>query len=268
MRRQKIKAIVLAAGKGKRLKMLTQKIPKPMLRVSGEIILEHNLKWLKHNGITDIFINLHHLPQVIKNYFLDGRAWGLNIKYSFEKKLLGTAGAVRKILSEYPDEFKSGNFFVVYGDNFYPMSYNLKDVIIAHQKNKRYLSIGLYPNIDKANTKHCGVVLLGKHNLIKAFIEKPRLDDEEPRQDAITKEILKQGYLNAAVYLLNQKIMEFIPEGFSDFGREIFSTLIKNKVACNGYVFAQSLIAVDTFDLYKKANKMSRFHKVPALSML
>ena len=254
MRRSKITAIVLAAGKGERLNDLTAQIPKPMLRVRGEIILAHNLQWLKNNGLNNIFINLHHQPDVIKRHFTDGKNWGLHIQYSFEETLLGTAGAVKKIFTEYSQEFSSGPILVIYGDNFYPTTYNLNAMIAVHEKNQRDLTIGLYPNADKANTRHCGVALRGKDNIIKHFIEKPPIDLGHPVQDDLTKEILTRGYLNAAVYLLGPRVLEFIPTGVSDFGKDIFPRLLKNNFSVYGHVFSESPITVDTLELYQKTN--------------
>lgn len=67
-----MRAILLAAGKGERLRDITKSIPKPMLKIKGKPILEHNIEWLKSHGITKIYINLHHLPDVITDYFEDG----------------------------------------------------------------------------------------------------------------------------------------------------------------------------------------------------
>ena len=90
-----MKALLLAAGKGKRLGSVTKMIPKPMVKISGKPILEHNILMLKNSGIVDIFINLHHLPEIITDYFEDGEKWGVNINYKLEEELLGTSGAVK-----------------------------------------------------------------------------------------------------------------------------------------------------------------------------
>ena len=138
-----MRAIVLAAGKGERLKEVTSTIPKPMIKIMDKPILEHNINWLNRYGIKNIYINLHHLPNVIKDYFKDGKRWGVRITYSYEPELLGTAGAVRKIAEEYwqlrTDNYYSSvaredlrdskkqktknTFVVVYGDNLF--KYNL-----------------------------------------------------------------------------------------------------------------------------------------------
>src|SRR3989339_584799 len=111
----KMKAIVLAAGKGERLGEITAKVPKPMIEIMGRPILAHNLEWLKASGIREFYINLCHLPEKIVSYFGDGSKYGMKIKYSYEDTLLGTAGRVRKIVTENFPETQEP-FLVVYGD--------------------------------------------------------------------------------------------------------------------------------------------------------
>ena len=78
-----MKAVILAAGKGKRLGTITQNIPKPMIKIAGKPVLEQNILMCKNNGVDEILINLHHLPLTIKNYFGNGNKWGVNINYRF-----------------------------------------------------------------------------------------------------------------------------------------------------------------------------------------
>ena len=67
-----MKAVILAAGKGERLGAITQKTPKPMIKIAGKPVLEHNILMCKNSGVEEIFINLHHLPNVIERYFKNG----------------------------------------------------------------------------------------------------------------------------------------------------------------------------------------------------
>ena len=109
-----MKAVVLAAGKGRRLKNLTVNLPKPMIEINDKPVLEHNLEMSREADIHEIYINLHHLPELIKNYFGDGSKFGVNITYNYEPDLLGTAGAVLPFKSNLGDD----PFFVIYGDNY------------------------------------------------------------------------------------------------------------------------------------------------------
>ena len=96
-----MQAIILAAGKGERLKEITQSIPKPMIEFNGKPILQYNIELCKKYNINEIYINIHHLPEKITDYFGNGERFGVNIKYSYEEELLGTAGAVKKIAKDY-----------------------------------------------------------------------------------------------------------------------------------------------------------------------
>jgi mannose-1-phosphate guanylyltransferase/mannose-1-phosphate guanylyltransferase/phosphomannomutase len=233
-----MRAIILAAGKGKRLGEITQKVPKPMLRVAGENILEHNLRLLKRYGVKEVFINLHYLPKVIKSYFKDGTGVGLKINYSYEKKILGTAGGVKRIIENHGKQKWDENFIVIYGDNFYPWSYDLRKITRFHLKKGCLATIGLYRK--KSEIHKSGVVILDNNKKVVRFIEKPQKRD------------FKGVFINTGIYILNKKIIDHLPRGFSDFGRGIFPDLIKKNFCVYGYIFNGDLIAVDTPKLYKR----------------
>src|SRR5690606_14556344 len=108
-----VKALILAAGKGTRLGPLTLACPKPMIEVGGRPLLAHNIAWLRAQGITQIAINLHHMPEAITSYLGDGSRFGVDIVYSHEPELMGTAGAARKL-----EWFLDQRFVVFYGDGF------------------------------------------------------------------------------------------------------------------------------------------------------
>src|SRR5688500_8846263 len=106
-----MKAMVLAAGEGTRLRPLTIDRPKVMVAVAGKPVLEYILCWLRHFGITDIAVNLCHRPAVVTDYFGDGSRLGVTLEYSVEPVPLGTAGGVKCI-----ERFFADTFVVVYGD--------------------------------------------------------------------------------------------------------------------------------------------------------
>jgi MurNAc alpha-1-phosphate uridylyltransferase len=109
-----MKAMILAAGRGERLRPLTDRIPKPMLTVRGRPLLEHQLQWLVRAGIREVVINLHHLGEQIRAHFGDGREFGVAIRYSLEPELLDTGGGIVKALPLLgPDPF-----LVLNGDIF------------------------------------------------------------------------------------------------------------------------------------------------------
>jgi NDP-sugar pyrophosphorylase family protein len=111
--------VILAGGLATRLRPLTEKIPKSLVQVGGRPFLEHQIALLRRNGITEIFLCVGYLGEMIENLFGDGKRLGVHIDYSYDgEKLLGTGGAIRKLLPKLPDDF-----FVLYGDSYLPIDY-------------------------------------------------------------------------------------------------------------------------------------------------
>jgi len=220
-----MKALVLAAGIGSRLKL--KDIPKPMYEIDGKPILEHNILLLKKYNILDICVTVHHKGEVIKNYFGDGSRFGVNIKYSFEEKLLGTSGALRAVnwfLDDKP-------FFVVYGDNY--TNINLGEMLQFHKSNKPIATIALFDKNKSLNSDIAGgVIAIDKDNRIISFTE------GKGRQSS--------GYVNAGVYVLEPQILDMIPEQHSDFGKDVFPKLLDRNLLLKGYLTDSFVLAIDT----------------------
>ncbi|MEE3335516.1 MAG: nucleotidyltransferase family protein, partial [Candidatus Latescibacterota bacterium] len=107
--------MILAAGRGERLRPLTDRVPKPMIPIAGRPLLEHVVQLLRTHGFDDLVINLHHLPEAIKDHFGDGDRFGVRLRYADEPRLAGTAGAVRDVARS--GFFEDEDFLVYYGDN-------------------------------------------------------------------------------------------------------------------------------------------------------
>ncbi|MDQ3919894.1 MAG: nucleotidyltransferase family protein, partial [Acidobacteriota bacterium] len=106
------RAVVLTAGRGTRLRPLTETVPKCMVPLAGRPLLEHTVERLRGYGVTELSVNLHYLPDVVPAHFGDGSRRGVRMTYSFEDELLGTAGSVRRMAAGF-----DAPFFVWYGDN-------------------------------------------------------------------------------------------------------------------------------------------------------
>ena len=245
-----MKAIILAAGKGERLKDITQSLPKPMIEFRGKPILQHNIELCKKYGIEDIYINVHHLSEKITNYFGDGKKFGVNIKYSYETELLGTAGAVKKIAKDFwniPPINQSTNqqisssdsFFVIYGDNF--SNYDLNLLIKKQQETNSSCVIGFHYRED---TSHSGVAEFAKDGRILRFIEKPKEGETDSH------------WVNAGIYYLSPNIVDFINDGFSDFGKQVFPLLIKNNLHLYGVCERKDFGVFDTPEMYSKTKSL------------
>jgi len=229
-----LKAVLLAAGVGSRLGEVTKNIPKPLLKINGETILERNIKKIKELGINEVFINTHYLPDMIKNC-LGNCNFNLNITYSFESELLGTAGALNNF-KEYLNE----DFLIIYGDNYF--TYSLQELADFHKlKNSKY-TIALHY---RENVSQSGVVLIDKENKIVQFIEKP------DKQKNVTSHLVNTG-----IYICSPEIFSFIPGGYSDFGKDIFPQIIKSGSPLFGIELTGYLLPVDTIELLSKSREM------------
>ena len=229
-----MKAVLLAAGEGTRLKPLTNNIPKVMLLVDEKPVLEHNINLLVKHKIRDIAINLYYLPKKIKKYFKNGKNWGINIFYSEEKKILGTAGALKNL-----SNFLDSSFVVVYGDVI--SNVNISEMIEFHKKKGCMATIALYE--EKENPQAKGLVEIDDNQKILKFIEKP----ENP----------PINLANAGIYIFEPEILDFIPENkFFDCGHDLFPLLISNKKYIYGYLLKDEyLIDIGTIKNYNKINK-------------
>jgi NDP-sugar pyrophosphorylase family protein len=225
------KALLLAAGEGTRLRPITENISKCMVPIAGRPILEHNIDWLKSFGVTDLVINLHYLPEAITNHFGDGSNWGVQISYSRELELLGTAGAVKNMSS-----FFDKPFFVWYGDNL--STCRLDRLWELHQKRAGVATIALHYREDATQS---GIVGIDENDRVVQFLEKPRTDQ------------IFSHWVNAGILVLEKSVIEAIPSEIpADFGRDVFPALLTSGAALYGYRMSEDerLWWIDTpFDL-------------------
>ena len=126
MSREIKKAMVLAAGLGTRLRPVTNKIPKPLLPLDSQKLIDFSLFYLSKNGIEDVMINLHHLGDMIREHVGDGGRYNLKVSYSFEPQILGTGGGIKNA----EGFFEGGPFVSINSDSL--LSADLKAVISRH----------------------------------------------------------------------------------------------------------------------------------------
>lgn len=225
-----MKAVILAAGKGSRIGDVTRSIPKPMIKFKGKPILEHNIELCKRNGVTDIYINTHHLPEIVKNYFGDGSSFGVKIQYSFEKEMLGTSSA----LTNFSKHLLGESFFVVYGDNF--SNFDMNSLKRKSETVDNMAVIGFHYREDVSTS---GVAEFDNNGKILKFIEKPKPGETNSH------------WVNAGIYYLDPSIFDAIPNKFSDFGRDIFPMLLRNNIPLYGVCLDSEVRAFDTPEMLK-----------------
>lgn len=226
-----MKAIILAAGKGSRISEITRTIPKPMIKFKGKPILEHNIDLCKRNGIKELFINTHHLPLIIEDYFGDGHAFGVDIQYSFEPEILGTASALIK----FKKQLEQKSFYVIYGDNF--SNFDLLSLKKKAESSNAMVVIGFHYREDVSAS---GVAEFDENGKVLKFIEKPLAGETESH------------WVNAGIYYLHPDILDAIPNKFADFGRDIFPMLLRNDISIFGVCLDSDVLAFDTPEMLSK----------------
>lgn len=229
------KAIVLAAGLGTRLRPLTDLISKPMAPIVNRPVMEHIIKLLVKHKFTDIVCNLHWYPEDIKSYFGDGSRWKINIVYSYEEELLGTAGGVKNV----EDFFEKSTFMVISGDALTDI--DLTRVFKFHKQKGGIATIVL---TEVEDTSKYGIVLLDKDKRIKGFQEKPLSGKA------------KSNLANSGIYIFEPEIFDYLPAKgkFYDFGKDLFPDLLKKNIKYYGYRHNQYWNDVGSLDEYQQGN--------------
>lgn len=234
--------MVLAAGEAQRLRPLTDNLPKPMLSIAGRPILEHNVRLLVQHGVADIIINVHHCADVIRAHFLNGSRFGARIIYSEEPILLGTAGAVKLLESEF-----TSTFLVVYGDNL--TDCDIGKFVAWHRERGAQATIALFNREDVQNS---GVVEVDAQDRVKRFVEKPRPEE------------VFSHWVNAGILVLEPSVLQSIPVGFSDFGRDVLPRLINSDSPVYGYRMSEQLWWIDSPEDYDRTRQMLDGATVPS----
>jgi mannose-1-phosphate guanylyltransferase len=207
--------MLLAAGLGTRLRPLTDHLPKCMVPVGGKPMLQHNLEWLRSQGITEVVVNLHRHREMVTSFLGDGSFLGVRLHYSYEQEVMGTAGGVWAARRFFSGE----TFCVLYADNF--ITCNVKNLSALHSRQGATLTMALFY---RADVSASGVVGLEQDGRIGAFKEKPG-----------PTEILSH-WVNAGLFLCEPKVFEFIPPGrYSDFGHEVLPAMLAAGESLYGY---------------------------------
>jgi mannose-1-phosphate guanylyltransferase len=232
-----MKAMILAAGEGTRLRPLTDDCPKPMLPVAGRPLLEHTLDWLRGHGVRQMAINLHYRPHSITTHFGDGSGFGVEITYSHEEHLLGTAGAVKRL-----EGFFESTFAVVYGDVLTDL--DLTAMLALHRARGGVATVALH-RVDNPTAR--GLVEMDGDGRIVRFVEKP------PPEQVFT------DLANAGVYILEPDVLRLVPaERFYDFGRDLFPDLLGRGMPLQGYPIPDMTYLVDigSPESYRRAQQL------------
>ena len=191
-------AVIMAGGRGTRLAPLTDHAPKPMMPIIDKPILQYIIELLKKHGIYDISVTLGYMANHIVQAFGDGRDLGVKLRYYIEKEPLGTAGGVKAAAADV-----KGDFLVISGDAF--TDYDLTSLIRFHKSHGKTVTIAA---TEVEDPSAFGVMLLNSVGKVRSFIEKPKVP---------LSHIASTG-----IYVMKSDILKKIPDGASDFARDIF----------------------------------------------
>ena len=210
-----MKAVIMAGGKGTRLRPLTSHLPKPMVPLLDRPCMEYIIDLLKRHGITEIAVTVQYLPQVIRSHFGDGSEYGVSLHYFEEIMPLGTAGSVKNA-----EAFLDETFLVISGDAL--TDFDLSQAI-AYHREKQALGTLVLTRVEVP--LEYGVVMTQEDGRIIRFLEKPSWSE------------VFSDTVNTGIYVLEPEMLSFFePEQTFDFSKDLFPLVMKRDLPLYGYV--------------------------------
>ena len=211
--------MILAAGKGTRVRPITYTTPKPMIPILEKPVMEFLLELLRNHGFNEIMVNVSHLAKEIESYFRDGQRFGVQIAYSFEGQItdgeligeaIGSAGGMRRIQDFQP--FFDDTFVVLCGDALIDLDLT---AAVKWHREKGALATIVMKSVPKELVSSYGVVVTDESGRVQAFQEKPSVDE------ALSTNI------NTGIYIFEPEILNYIPSGqVYDIGGDLFPQLV------------------------------------------
>jgi NDP-sugar pyrophosphorylase family protein len=224
-----MKTVILAGGKGTRLKPYTTVLPKPLMPIGNKPILEIIIGQLKSCGLNDIIITLGHLGEMITNFFGDGKKLGVNINYLTEEKPLGTTGGLGMLKDELED-----TFLVINGDTLTSLDYG--ELVDYHRKNGASATIALMKRdvyID------FGIVDVDAGNNVRGYTEKPTIEH----------------LVSMGVNVFEPGVLKYVKTGeYLDFP-DLVRALIADGNNVKGFLFDGYWLDIGRRDDYEKASE-------------
>ena len=224
-----MKALFLAGGFGTRLREVVSDVPKSMALFAGKPFLEHQIAYLKKQGINEVILGVHYMSDKIKSYFGTGHRFGVDLTYSDEDVPLGTGGAIKNA-----QRYLEKEFLVLNGDSY--SNLDLKSFLEFHRRKESEFSMVL-TEIEEGS--QYGKVILEKEK-IKDFVEKGKSEG---------------GLINGGIYLFSPKVFDFIESGKNvSLERTVFPELIRN-ANIYGYVHEGYFMDIgrpETYNQFKR----------------
>ena len=201
-----MKVVIMAGGKGTRISSVASDIPKPMIKIEGKPVLEHELECLRDQGFTDIIITVSHLGNIIMDYFGDGsgtspvtgKPFGVHIEYYFEKEPLGNAGALLKIKDKL-----TSDFLLLNADAVFDVDFNRS--VGFHQEHGGMVTLFTHPN---SHPYDSGLIIADKNEEVEKWLAK---EDERPQY--------YRNRVNAGLHVISPKVLELVDIDADSIGK-------------------------------------------------
>ena len=224
-----MKAMILAAGKGTRVRPITYTIPKPLIPILQKPVMEFLLELLRQHGFDQIMVNVSHLANEIENYFRDGQRFGVQLAYSFEGKIVdgvlvgeavGSAGGMRRIQDFAP--FFDDTFVVLCGDALIDL--DLTAAVKWHRERGSIATV-IMKSVPREEVPSYGIVVTDEDGRVRTFQEKPKVEE------ALSTNI------STGIYIFEPEIFNYIPPGENfDIGSQLFPKLVEKNAPFYGLV--------------------------------
>lgn len=190
-----MKAVIMAGGRGTRISSVARDIPKPMIKIGGKPVIEHEIDCLRQQGFTDIIITVSHLGNIIMDYFGDGskaspvtgKPFGVNIEYYFEQEPLGNAGALFKIKERLTEDF-----LLLNADSLFNVDFNR--FVSYHRQKGGLVTLFTHPN---SHPYDSGLIIANGNNEVEKWLTK---EDERPE--------FYRNRVNAGLHVLSKKVLD------------------------------------------------------------
>ena len=182
-----MQVVILVGGLATRLGDLTRDEPKSMVKIWGKPFLEYQLEWLRRAGIKSIILCIGHMGEQIERFFGNGMKYGVNIRYSLEDNLLGTAGALKKAEALFDDVF-----FTMYGDTY--LFLNFSHVMAFYESRNKLALMTVYKNYDRYDRSNTVIA----DNLVKRYSKKEKTED--------------MVYIDYGVNIFRKEVLKMVPE--------------------------------------------------------
>lgn len=223
-----IDAVIMAGGRGQRLKPLTDAVPKPLLKVGGKPIMEHNVDRLTLFGVDDFWFSVKYLGEQIEQYFGNGESKNINIKYVWEEEALGTIGAVSKI-----EDFEHDYILVTNSDVLTNLDY--EHFFLDFLKKEADFAVVTIPY--EVNIPYAVLEMAEGH--VHSFKEKPTYT----------------YYSNGGIYLMKKEILKFLPKGSHFNTTDLMERLLKENYKILSYPLAGYWLDVGKHEDFEKAQR-------------